>query len=391
MLGPLISRSADLSRLADDGYELEVSNGCLFVRHVPYVTSAGAVAYGTIISSLELAGDATTRPATHVVSFRGEKPCNNRGQPLERIINHSNEHEVAAGVKADHYFSSKPPQGYADYYEKITAYVGLLEGHAQAVDHEVTARTHGPVIDASGDSVFEYMDTATSRASIGAATEKLEVGKVAIIGLGGTGSYILDQLAKTPIGEIHLFDGDALLTHNAFRSPGAPSIEELRGQPMKVEYYHGIYSNMRRGIIPHAYRIDESTIDGLKDMDFVFVCVDDGPSRKLIVEHLEAWDKLFIDAGMGATERGGSINGSVRVTTATPAKRDHLGGRLTYGSTPEDDYRRNIQVADMNALNAQLAVIKWKKIVGFYDDLEREHNAIYVIDGNILINDDQRE
>ena len=35
--------------------------------------------------------------------------------------------------------------------------------------------------------------------------------KVAIVGLGGSGSYILDLIAKTPICEIHLYDGDTLI------------------------------------------------------------------------------------------------------------------------------------------------------------------------------------
>jgi len=53
-------------------------------------------------------------------------------------------------------------------------------------------------------------------------TRRLELEKVAIIGLGGTGSYILDLVAKTPVKEIHLFDADALLNHNAFRHPARP-------------------------------------------------------------------------------------------------------------------------------------------------------------------------
>ena len=38
-----------------------------------------------------------------------------------------------------------------------------------------------------------------------------------------------------------------------------------------------------------------------------------------------------------------------------------------------------IQVADLNALNAVLAVIKWKKIRGLprHRDLEREHHCSY--------------
>ena len=67
--------------------------------------------------------------------------------------------------------------------------------------------------------MFKYVDTASSRVGIGAVTEKLKVGPLAIVGLGGTGSYILDLVAKTPVAEIHLFDGDKLGQHNAFPLP----------------------------------------------------------------------------------------------------------------------------------------------------------------------------
>ena len=68
---------------------------------------------------------------------------------------------------------------------------------------------------------------------------------MAIVGLGGTGSYILDFLAKTPVQHIHLFDGDRFLQHNAFRSPGAPSLEELQEELSKVGWFQRIYSRMR--------------------------------------------------------------------------------------------------------------------------------------------------
>ena len=81
--------------------------------------------------------------------------------------------------------------------------------------------------------MFCYTDTASSRAEIGVVSAKLKGGAVGIVGLGGTGSYILDLVAKTPMAEIHLFDGDKLLQHNAFRAPGAPSIETLKEAPLK--------------------------------------------------------------------------------------------------------------------------------------------------------------
>jgi hypothetical protein len=55
----------------------------------------------------------------------------------------------------------------------------------------------------------------------------------------------------------------------------------------------------------------------------------------------------------------------------------------------ENDYSHNIQIAELNALNAALAVIKWKKLCGFYQDLEREHCSVYTINGNHIANEDQ--
>ena len=53
----------------------------------------------------------------------------------------------------------------------------------------------------------------------------------------------------------------------------------------------------------------------------------------------------------------------------------------------ENEYDKNIQIADLNALNATLAVIKWKKLFGFYADHEHEHFSTYTIDCNLLTSD----
>ena len=59
------------------------------------------------------------------------------------------------------------------------------------------------------------------------------------------------------------------------------------------------------------------------------------------------------------------------------------------GGAADGLYSRNIQIAELNALNAALAVIKWKKLLGFYRDLEHEHFNTYTLDGNLIINEDQ--
>ncbi len=40
-------------------------------------------------------------------------------------------------------------------------------------------------------------------------------------------------------------------------------------------------------------------------------------------------------------------------------------------------------------LNAALAVMKWKKLRGFYRDLENEHHSTFTTDGNMLLNEDR--
>ena len=63
--------------------------------------------------------------------------------------------------------------------------------------------------------------------------------------------------------------------------------------------------------------------------------------------------------------------------------------RQPLGEADVDDvYSRNVQVADLNALNATLAVIRWKKLCGFYADFDQERHSVYTIDGNHLLNED---
>ncbi len=385
----LISLSPDLSRLQGEGHEVEIRSGHLLLRGIPYVTSERNISRGTLVAELSLAGNVTARPSTHVVMFAGEMPCDQEGRPLTQIHNSSTRRELASGLVIDHTFSSKPSEGYHDYYEKMTTYAHIVSGPALSINPNLKIQTFSIVEPQGDDSVFKYIDTASSRSGIVAVTDKLAIGAVAIVGLGGTGSYILDLVAKTPVKEIHLFDGDRFGQHNAFRSPGAPSLETLVKAPQKAEYFCNVYSQMRNRIFAHDF-LEESTIDRLRNMDFVFLAVDRGFSRRLVVEKLCEFGVPFIDAGMGVNEVDGSLLGVLRVTTSTVDERSHIHSTIPFSDeNGENEYLRNIQIADLNALNAALAVIKWKKLMGFYTDLESEHSCYYEIDGNSLINENQ--
>lgn len=385
----LISRSSDLMRLREEGYEIEIRANYLILRNVPYLNASKQVRFGILVSELTLAGDQTRKPSTHVMHFAGEFPCGKDGVQIVQIHNQSNETLLGPELSIQHTFSSKPSGGYADYYEKMTTYYAIISSPAHSVDPTLAEKNETVIAPISEDSVFHYADTASSRAGINVASQKLAADRIAIVGLGGTGSYVLDLIAKTPATEIHLFDGDRFRQHNAFRSPGAPSIETLRTDPMKVDYFQNLYSKMRKRIFAHPKFIDERNVKELTRFDFVFVCLDKGAPRRLIIEALEAAGIPFIDVGMGIRMVDDALIGVLRVTTCTANKSDHIAGRVPFVDVVGGDYSTNIQIADLNSLNAALAVVKWKKIRRFYLDLDREHTSTYTIDGNSLVNEDQ--
>lgn len=388
----LISRSPDLKQLRDEGYDIEVRSGHLLVKSVPYVNPAREVQRGTLVTALDVSGDRARQPSSHTAFFVGQHPCDGAGSLIEQIKNSSHTQTLARGVIVNHMFSAKPmPEGrYRDYHHKMVTYVGLISGPARSIDSTATAQTCVVVEPSEADSPFKYLDTASTRAGISAITAKLEGMKVAIIGVGGTGSYVLDLVAKAPVSEVHLYDDDVFSNHNAFRSPGAPTLEELRERPPKATYFMNQYSKMHRKIIAHDAYLGEENIDELRGLDFVFLCLDRSGDKELIVQRLEEWGISFIDVGMGVDLVGGELRGIVRVTASAPNKRDHFRSRVPFSDGGvENDYSRNIQIAELNALNAALAVIKWKKLCGYYQDLEKEHCCAYTINGNTIANEDQ--
>jgi len=392
MLQQQINRSTDLKRLRDEGFEIEVKGGYLIIHHIPYVNGNREVKFGKLISTLSLNNDVTIKPDNHVISFMGEYPCNNDGSIIT-AIQHSGQQNQALfdGIVINFSFSNKPPNGYNNYYDKVTRYAEIISAPAKSIDKTVTAKTFKVIIDTEDESVFKYIDSNSSRANIFQLNSKFKGQRVAIIGLGGTGSYILDFVAKTPVDEILLFDADEFLQHNAFRAPGAASVESLNKRLKKVHYFTEIYSQMRNGIIPYAENVTEENIELLKGVSYVFICIDNNSAKGHIISKLRDFGVVFFDVGLGVNVTDENLIGILRVTTVTPSKFDHISTRIVFDTMDDNEYATNIQIADLNALNALMAVVKWKKMSGFYQDLKQEFNSTYTVNTSQLINEDFNE
>lgn len=383
MFQKLVSRNEDLGRLVDRGYAVAFDSNCLIVRDIPYLDNNGALKWGSIVAKLVFVDRERVRQDDHQIYFAGSHPHELDGRPIPNLgggaatIQLTDRHN---DVKVERSFSNKPRTAgkYRDFFEKIETYVSIISGPAME-RYKASPHTFRCVEEVAEDATFKFQDTMTSRAGIGDLNDGFHNQIVAIIGLGGTGAYVLDALVKTPVREIRGFDGDDLHVHNSFRSPGRLDESELGRS--KAEVYQGRYENFRHGLKLTARYIDNSCHEDLDGVTFAFVCVDKGSSRAAIFELLIGMGIPFIDVGMGLKRKHGPINGMLRTTYYSPDTAEDMRRRslAELSDAPENLYRANIQIGELNALNACLAVIRYKQLRGFYLEDEAVQHLLFEI------------
>jgi hypothetical protein len=377
MSRPPIAPDADIERLREEGFDVELRGTYLLVKDVPYVTAQREVRRGVLICSRER--NEAGGPQTHVAYWTGTHPCHSNGAQIAAFHNPSPAQSLGDGIQADHMF-------YRDFHHKVTTYIARIEGEAQVLEPQATAKTFPVRAADSSESVFKYMDWASARAGLGSYNDRLASLRIGIIGLGGTGAYVLDLLAKSRVGEIKLFDGDRFKQHNAFRAPGAASPEDLAGAPPKVSRWSNVYSRMRNGIVEHAVMLGDENLALLNGLDFVFLCLDAGGAKRAVVEHLERAGVPFIEAGMGVLRGDEGLTGLVRVVTSTTQSRERARAHISFAEGDAvNEYSTNTQIVELNALSAALAVIRFKKHFGFYADSAKNYYEGYSIRSGDLV------
>lgn len=370
MLMELADHNDDIRRLLEKGYALRFDSNYLVVRDIPYLDEGLDLKIGAFVTKLVFTDRVHVRQEDHQVFFAGGRPYGLDGKPIPNLG--GGETKLALDkddVIVERSFSNKPmvSGAFVDFFDKIESYVRVIAGPA-IERHIITPLTFRVDDDLIPSSVFKFRDTLTSRAEIGDLSPLLKDEVVAVIGLGGTGSYLLDFLTKTPAKEIRAFDGDAYHVHNAFRSPG--HLEENELGKAKAEVYAGRYDSFRHGLAIRCMYIDATSAPELDGVTFAFVCVDKGSARAGIFDLLIAMRIPFIDVGMGLNRKHGPLAGTIRTTYYPPdaAARVRDMGLAELVDDPDDEYRKNVQLSELNALNACIAVIRYKQLRGFYQD-----------------------
>lgn len=399
MLKTLASHNPDLQRLLEKGYALAIDSDYLVVRDIPYLDSAGQLQWSAFVGKLVLEDQTRVRPEDHQIYFAAPRPFGLDGQVVRGLGGGDGQlklSEHCRDIIVRQRFSHKlkeggQPRPYVDHFEKIESYVAMVCGPAME-RFGVSPYTFHEHDEEKSNSVFKLRDTMTSRAEISDLAKLFENDVIAIIGLGGSGGYVLDFMVKTPVREIRGFDPDSFFVHNAFRSPGRLDVEEgVELRQSKAEVYRKRYENFRHGLTIKPLFIDETSAAELDGVTFAFVSVDKGSSRKRIIDLLIAKNIPFIDVGMGLKRHGGPISGTVR-TTYFPQDSGQVVRSMCYvpeTDPPDDVYKSNIQIAELNALNASLAVLRFKQIRGFYAGPTRLHQLLLTLDNLSLLVPDE--
>ena len=170
----------------------------------------------------------------------------------------------------------------------------------------------GPVDTALYDRQIRAFGIAGQRALSGI--------RVGIAGVGGTGSSVAEQLARTGVKRFTLVDRDAFSASNLTRMYGTDAA--TRDRP-KVEV---VKENIRR-IAPDA-AVDAATMDivsqealaSLRECDVVFGCTDRQAPRSVLNELAYQFFVPVIDVGVGVDSKDGRMaGGTVRASIAAPS------------------------------------------------------------------------
>lgn len=385
-LPELASHNPFIKDLDELGYHVDFVGGYLVIYGLPYLDQDAALQHGDWACPVDLLDAVIDKPKHHQAWWRGSRPHDGAKRQL-RLGGGLDRVTVAPDLITDCSFSFKllnedgVARDYLSFEEKTQTYLDTITGPALAAFPDATPLRGIAVKAAAQGSPLRFPDTMSARYHINDISALLRGKKVAVIGLGGTGAYILDFIARTHLERIALFDDDKVHVHTIFRVPGfIPGA--IKG--LKVDALARQYGHWHAGIDPIPERITSENIERLAEFDFVFVSVDDGPARLLIVDWLSTKGIPYVDCGMGLNRSTVGLSGFVRIT-GTDRKAFETNVNSAYLPTEnakDDEYRKQPQITELNALNAIMAVIRFKQHFLLLDRLDDATS--YVFDTALL-------
>ena len=359
------------------GFTVRVESDVVRAVRVPCLLAGGVVGTCTIETSYDPAsGKPDRRIGGDVHAVRIAVDAEHDG-----LVYHANGTPIGNHIDGDGktWSNISIKKGSQGSPEEDRSASDLIHRYAKQIVGAVSKAGYSETASLTMPSPFKIPNTFEARAAIGPVQDRIRGQSIAIIGLGGTGAYVLDLVVKTPVREIHLLDSDDVKWHNFMRAPGAPAAEEIESRRKervsKVEYYYAKYTALRDGIYRHPVRVDSPSMFAkfLSDhpIDYAFVCIDqltDGDSSRqdAVYRALSEADVPFIDSGVSITLVNCSVTGAVTTSAyeaGSDAWKQAIPDARVKGNVPG---YRNVQLPEVNALAAALAVMEWRRRTGQY-------------------------
>ena len=373
-----MSRKSRLSSFAEQvGFDIEVESDVVRAVRVPCLFAGEVVGTCTIETSCDPATGKPTQQiggAVHAVRITADEEHDGRvyhayGTPIGNYVNGDGKTWSDISI---HKGSQNSPEDDGSASDMIHRYAKQVVGAVAAAGYSELATLALP-------DPFHIPNTFEARAAIAPVQDRIRGQSIAIIGLGGTGAYLLDLIAKTPVSEIHLLDSDCVDWHTFKRAPGAPTAKEIElvraGSMLKVDYYHSKYAAFRDGIHPHPVQVDSSSMFtefvSEHPVNYAFVCIDqltegDSARQDVVYRAVTEAGVPFIDSGVSITLEDCAVRGAVTTSSydaGSDAWEDAIPNARLKGGAPG---YRNVQLPEVNAAAATLAVMEWRRRTGQY-------------------------
>lgn len=353
------------------GWTVGVHHDRIAVSEVPYRKKDGEAGRCQIAVEIEDDGLTMRAPehggANHAARLIGVSDgCayQSSGEPVGNVLWTDGINECVISIKRD-------DGEYLNAWHALSVYTSRVAGEVGIEGREQVER------------VFEFEIAGEDSRDMRIWRDQVRRQRIGIVGLGGVGLWILDLMSKTDVSEIVIWDGDEIEGRNLLRAPGWAGQDAIGKN--KAQFFGEHYQRMRMGItIYPEYWQPYNAMDVLGELDFVFVAVDKTDTRTTLCEILEQIGIPFIDVGMGIELRQGRVGGSCQVFFSGEDPGRRRIGIPTAEGEREDGYYE-LQLADLGALNAALAVATWRRHIGQYEGKATDWLMRYWIDNNDLL------
>jgi hypothetical protein len=136
--------------------------------------------------------------------------------------------------------------------------------------------------------------------------DHLDRTRIAVLGLSGGGSHVVQQLAHIGFRNLMLYDPQLIEESNLHRVVGARA-SDVSGQRPKVEIVKSVVLGIRPQAIVEAYQDAwQNCPEPLRKCDIIFGCVDTFGARREIEVFSRRYRIPYIDIGMDVTVIAGS-------------------------------------------------------------------------------------